>query len=208
MSRDVRPNAGFTLLEALVALAILGVVLSTVFGIFGRGLQSARRDEDQLLLALVAQNLLARSRLDLFPAEDAITGDIGGGLRWRIEGEPYPLPENLLPEAPAAEESFSSLGQDEAGGDEEGTGGDRPFGQAMAERAESGSFADGSAASGFDRETETEPGQEDAQEVGEPTRPREKVRLRLIRVIVEKGGERFELAGLAPEPRDDRGFAR
>lgn len=205
MIRDARPSAGFTLLEALVALAILGVVLSTVFGIFGRGLQGARRDEDQLLLALVAQNLLARSRLDLFPAEGAITGDIGGGLRWRIEGEPYPLPENLLPEAPEAEESFGSFDQDEASRDEESTDGDRPFGQAAAERS---SLSDDSAASGFDRETEAEPDQEDAQEVGEPTRPREKVRLRLIRVIVEKGSERFELAGLAPEPRDDRGFAR
>jgi hypothetical protein len=78
----------------------------------------------------------------------------------------------------------------------------------MAERSEGSSFADDSAASGFDRESETEPGQEDAQELGEPARPREKVRLRLIRVIVEKGSERFELAGLAPEPRDDRGFAR
>ena len=59
--------AGFTLLETLVALAILGIVLTAVYGVFGSGLRTAQRDEDRLLLALVARNLLARSALDLYP---------------------------------------------------------------------------------------------------------------------------------------------
>ncbi len=93
-------EAGFTLLETLVALAILGVVMSTVYGLIGSGLRSAHRDEDRLLLGLVAQNLLARSQLDLDPAGGTLSGDIGGGLRWRIESQPYQVPEDILPEAP------------------------------------------------------------------------------------------------------------
>ena len=80
-----------------MALAILGIVLTTVFGVIGSGLRAAHRDEDRLLLGLVAQNLLARSRLDLTTADGPRSGDIGGGLRWRIESEPYVLPEDILP---------------------------------------------------------------------------------------------------------------
>lgn len=90
--------AGFTLLETLVALAILGIVLTAVYGVFGSGLRTAQRDEDRLLLALVARNLLARSALDLYPGTSTLSGDIGGGLRWSIAGAPFTPPEGLLPE--------------------------------------------------------------------------------------------------------------
>ncbi len=189
---------GFTLIETLVALAILGIVLSTVYGVFGSGLRAAQRDEDRLLLALVAQNLLARSRLDLFPADGALTGDIGGGLRWRIEGEPYPLPTDLLPEGPATvgrDEGESPFAEDGAGGLEgdrasRGLGGDGEEG--LGERASGGGGeAD---QGGFGDGAEDDDGQAE----------REPVRLRLVRVTVEKGPERFTLSGLAQEPRGDR----
>ena len=95
--------AGFTLLETLVALAILGVVMATVFGVIGSGLRSAHRDEDRLLLGLVAAEPAgaqpSRSQPD---RRDQRSGDIGGGLRWRIESEPYVLPKDILPERPTA----------------------------------------------------------------------------------------------------------
>ena len=111
-----RAKAGFTLLETLVALAILGVVMATVFGVFGSGLRAAHRDEDRLLLGLVAQNLLVRSRLDLNPSGGALSGDIGGGLRWRIESEPYEIPKDILPEKPKAED------EEQGGDDHDGHG--------------------------------------------------------------------------------------
>ena len=111
--------AGFTLLETLVALAILGVVMATVFGVIGSGLRSAHRDEDRLLLGLVAENLLVRSHLDLNPIEGTRSGDIGGGLRWRIESEPYVLPKDILPERPtASDESMTSFAKAGKGGAE------------------------------------------------------------------------------------------
>ena len=111
--------AGFTLLETLVALAILGVVMATVFGVIGSGLRSAHRDEDRLLLGLVAENLLVRSHLDLNPIEGTRSGDIGGGLRWRIESEPYVLPKDILPERPtASDDSMTSFAKAGKGGAE------------------------------------------------------------------------------------------
>lgn len=229
-------QAGFTLIETLVALAILGVVLSAVYGVFGSGLRAASRDEDRLLLALVAQNLLARSRLDLFPADGAaLSGDIGGGLRWRIDGEPYALPENLLPEAPEAAApgdrgagaAGGGFGRDASGGGGRagagpggglaggsgGLGGSASVGRPPSALDEAGSRG-GLGRGGADAATGTRAG-EGLSDTGagraggtEREREQEKVRLRLVTVTVEKGGERFQLKGLAPEPRRDRGALR
>ena len=42
----------------------------------------------------------------------------------------------------------------------------------------------------------------------EAAQPREPLRLRLVKVIVEKGDQRFELSGLAAEPRRERPATR
>lgn len=205
-----RREDGFTLVETLVALAILGVVLSTVFAVFGNGLRGAHRDEDRLLLALVAQNLLARSRLDYLPDDGALSGDIGDGLRWRIESEPYELPEGLLPEAP---EEPDLLGPAEGAGAASGRGGlarearpdsglDTDAARAsLAERA--GQERPGTGAGGLGGE-ETAAAEGEGSPFGETETRREPVRLRLVRVTVEKGGLSYELAGLATEPQRDR----
>jgi general secretion pathway protein I len=187
--------AGFTLLETLVALALLGIVLTTVFGLIGGGLRAAHRDEDRLLLALVAQNLLVRSRLDLTPTGDGpLSGDIGGGLRWRIESQPYELPEGILPEPPPPQPGLSRLDEEEDRQDEE------IGAPSVAAREESGFGRD----AGVEEEAGTI--DRDGSSPGEREREqeREQVRLRLVRVTVEKGEERFELTSLAVEPRRDR----
>lgn len=208
-----RTKAGFTLLETLVALAILGVVMATVFGVFGSGLRAAHRDEDRLLLGLVAQNLLVRSRLDLNPRGGALSGDIGGGLRWRIESEPYEIPKDILPEKPKAEDdataSFLKEGKGAAEQETVGSAG-LPARDARADQAERPAF--GETAKGMDRRTGTS-NAETAGALGEgdqrePAQPREPLRLRLVKVTVEKGDQRFELTGLAAEPRRERNAAR
>ncbi len=218
MSRRPRcqGNAGFTLLETLVALAILGIVLTTVFAVIGNGLRTAHRDEDRLLLGLVAQNLLTRSRLDLTTTDGPRHGDIGGGLTWRIESEPYTPPEDILPPPPdpdanrGLKPAGSEDGETGAGGGT-GLGGDsKPFGAEQstgagkstfggdrADRQQSGS---GGTRGAMGDRSGTALGQDRPGKV----EPKEDLRLRLIRVTVEKAGQSFELTGLAIEPRRER----
>jgi type II secretion system protein I len=196
-------DAGFTLLETLVALAILGIVLTTVFGVIGSGLRAAHRDEDRLLLGLVAQNLLVRSRLDLTTDDGPRSGDIGGGLVWRIESEPYVPPDDILPPPPDPDADRGLRARDGEDGGMETAGADRTedagsstFNGDRAERQES-ELGDG-AATTSDRPSL---GDRDAGRGGSGGGGRAEVKLRLVRVTVEKGGQRFELTGLAAEPR-------
>jgi type II secretion system protein I len=199
MNRAKRADHGFTLLETLVALAILGVVMTTVYAVIGSGLRTAHRDEDRLLLGLVAQNLLTRSQLDLDPSHGAITGDIEGGLRWRIESEPYAVPKDLLPEAPPQAEQ-SAFGSPDPSAAEDSGG---------AQRADTSSFGQESAAADPmmpDEPDETNLTQSDAEATQQE--PREPLRLRLIRVLVEKGDQQFALSTLAVESPRGRNETR
>lgn len=56
-------EAGFTLLETLVALAVLGVVLATLFRLAGDTLVQHQSREAQLRLALTAEAALNAARL-------------------------------------------------------------------------------------------------------------------------------------------------
>lgn len=187
MTGRSRAAAGFTLLETLVALAILGVIMATVYAVIGSGLRTAHRDEDRLLLGLVAQNLLARSRLDLNPKDGPITGDIDGGLRWRIEAQPYPVPTNLLPEAPP--EQAAPLGKPPDTQSDTSTTMERGNSAPMAEAGARDS--NGTVGSSSDRRT---------SEGEQQQQPREQLRLRQLQVLVEKGDQRFSLSTLEFEP--------
>lgn len=82
---------GFTLIEVLVALAVLGLVLTAVFRIYGTGTLAVGRGVDELRLALAAETVLARTRLDLDPRQGRAEGSIDG-IDWRMEARPMPLP--------------------------------------------------------------------------------------------------------------------
>lgn len=212
-------DAGFTLLETLVALAILGMVLTTVFAVIGSGLRSAHRDEDRLLLGLVAQNLLVRSRLDLTTADGPRSGDIGGGLVWRIESEPYAVPEDILPPPPDPDANRGLGSRDGKGESTDATGDAKSSGADSSTFGGDRSSGAGSSSFGSDRADRQQPESGGTATIGDRPgigdsgageerrgrpEPKEEVRLRLVRVIVEKGGQRFELTGLATEPRRER----
>jgi prepilin-type N-terminal cleavage/methylation domain-containing protein len=86
---DVAPGAesGFTLLETLTALTILGIALVSLFDAHQRGLRAARVADDYVVARILAQSLLA----------DATTGNSGvvvprqgneGRFGWAIEVHP------------------------------------------------------------------------------------------------------------------------
>ena len=79
------PNsAGFTLLEVLVALAILGIGLGVIFQGISQGLRLRGQSADSVKLSLATERLLG----DLIEREAAPTEPEEGeesGCRWRLE---------------------------------------------------------------------------------------------------------------------------
>ncbi len=56
-------SSGFSLVEVVLALAVVAVGLITIIGLFPQGLSSARRAMDDSLSAMVAQDVIAERRI-------------------------------------------------------------------------------------------------------------------------------------------------
>jgi len=79
-----RVAAGFTLLEVLVALAILGIGLGVVFQGISQGLRLRGESADNVKLSLVAERILGELvEREAAPAEAEEGED--DGCRWRLE---------------------------------------------------------------------------------------------------------------------------
>ena len=94
MSRRRFPSgvAGFTLIEALVALAIIAAVLSSIGAVIATTVKGTRSIDQRLALAGTAQTLLAT-----LPARDLLkpggqSGELAGH-RWRIDVAPLNVPD-------------------------------------------------------------------------------------------------------------------
>jgi len=99
-SRRSQP-AGFTLLEVLVAMAILAVAVTAVMQLFGQGLRLARASGEHLTATLLAsQKLTEVAQASLEPGERQ---GIEGTYRWQAtvrsvpEFQPVELPEGFRP---------------------------------------------------------------------------------------------------------------
>jgi general secretion pathway protein I len=84
LSRKNRSDAGFTLIEALVALAIVAVVLSSIGSVIAMTVKGTRAIDQRLALAGAAETLLAE-----LPARNLLkvgrqSGELAGH-RWRID---------------------------------------------------------------------------------------------------------------------------
>jgi len=78
-------RGGFTLIEVLVAFAILALVLTALLRVFSTGLDSIGVAE-----RYASATMLARSVLDEIGAEiplvaDELSGDAGDGFTWNVE---------------------------------------------------------------------------------------------------------------------------
>jgi general secretion pathway protein I len=106
---DVRPPrgcAGFTMIEVLVAIAVLAVVLGAIGAVVGNTVRTIRSVDRRLPLLETAQSLIAA-----LPARDALqpgtqTGT-SGDFRWRIDAV---LLNSTVPDNAAAALSTAATG--------------------------------------------------------------------------------------------------
>ena len=78
---------GFTLIEVLVSLAILGVSLAVLLGVFARNLDTTARSERAMQARVLAQSLLAEAQSTASPR--TMTGETASGLTWQLAVSPY-----------------------------------------------------------------------------------------------------------------------
>ena len=90
---------GFTLMEVLVAVTILGVGFVALFGVLSGSLQSVSRIEDRETLVRTSQMKLNEICLALRQGRepDARSGEFGGKYRWRARIQAAGGPEEEGP---------------------------------------------------------------------------------------------------------------
>lgn len=105
--RDSSKRAGFTLLEVLVALMVVGISLGAVFQAFSQSKRISWKADERLEIARIAQNILADSALiGAALRDEGKEGVVEGETGWKYTISVKPLEyrpgngENLL-EIPA-----------------------------------------------------------------------------------------------------------
>jgi general secretion pathway protein I len=82
-------SQGFTLVEVLVALAIVAIAFGVALGVMSGGLSRLDHDHNVQEALLVAQSALARVGQDIPIADGAIGEDGRDGFAWHIAISPY-----------------------------------------------------------------------------------------------------------------------
>ena len=90
MNSAARPDeSGFTLVEVLVSLAILGVSLAVLLNAFSGGLDRARDTKDEMTASMLAQSLLDQIGTTVALREGDTSGQFDNGYSWQIRSAPY-----------------------------------------------------------------------------------------------------------------------
>lgn len=91
-----RRQSGFSLLEILVAFAVLSLCLGVLLRIFAGGGQIARTADDYYRAILTAESMLNGLGTEI-PLKPGITeGELEGGYRWNFNVTPYNVDQNLM----------------------------------------------------------------------------------------------------------------
>jgi general secretion pathway protein I len=91
----MRSQRGFTLIEVLVAAAVLGITASALFGLFSKSLFNIGRLEEQHRYELAAQDVMNRVLMQTtLPGSGMTSGalDDNGG-RWTVTVHPWAPPD-------------------------------------------------------------------------------------------------------------------
>lgn len=86
--------SGFSLLEMLVAIAILAMSLAAMYQVAGGATRTVSVDEEMVYGVELARSLLAAN--SVVPVEGlSETGETEGGFRWEVRTSPVSLPAEL-----------------------------------------------------------------------------------------------------------------
>ena len=95
-------RAGFTLLEVLIAIAVLGIALLALLALEHQDLQSVIRGQDISRAAMLAQALMTQAELQRFPPIGSSSGDFDRmyagqypNFRWTRSVQPSPVFRDL-----------------------------------------------------------------------------------------------------------------
>lgn len=105
---NVRGQRGYTLLEVIVAFAVLGIALMLLLGTLSNGTRQVRWAADSGRAALHAQSLLDGVGIEIPVVPGSTTGEFEDGrYRWTLEIAPFvdpAMPPALL--APSGQQLF------------------------------------------------------------------------------------------------------
>ena len=82
-------EAGFTLVEVIVALAILSLGLSVVLGVISGSMRQTADAARMADASVLAQSLLAEVGTDLQIMPEQRSGQFRNGYRWHLKMQPY-----------------------------------------------------------------------------------------------------------------------
>ena len=81
-----RTTSGFTLIEVVVAMAVVAIAFTALLGLHVRSLRLAAREQTYTQALLLARTLLAEAELEPLPAPGASTGDFEARFPGRYPG--------------------------------------------------------------------------------------------------------------------------
>jgi general secretion pathway protein I len=84
-----RRDRGFTLIETLVALAILAMVSGFAFRVFSGALLSLSGSQHEQMALIVAESMLDRVGRDIELRDGNLAGQTSDGFRWTLWMAPY-----------------------------------------------------------------------------------------------------------------------
>ena len=98
--RAALDNRGFTLIETLVALSVLGIALAVVMELFSGGLRSARLSDDYTRAAIYGREKMEEILSGGTLTEGSLEGDIGDTFTWKATISRLEPPEEEAEKTP------------------------------------------------------------------------------------------------------------